>query len=45
MTNYLESALSDPNRNDASRRLSTKIAAVPKLLVEGKFDRTLLKKK
>jgi len=45
MTNYLESALSNPNRNDASRRLSTKIAAVPKLLVEGKFDRTLLKRK
>ena len=45
MTNYLESALSDPNRNDASRRLSTKIASVPKLLVEGTFDRKLLKRK
>jgi hypothetical protein len=45
MTNYLESALSNPNRNDASRRLSTKMSTVPKLLVEGKFDRKLLKRK
>jgi len=45
MTNYLESALSNPNRNDASRRLSIKMSTTPKLLVEGKFDRKLLKRK
>ena len=45
MTNSLENALADPNRNDAARRLSSKMASVPKLLVEGNFDRKLLRRK
>ena len=45
MTNSLENALADQNRNDATRILSSKMASVPKLLVEGRFDRKLLRRK